>query len=957
MSLPRFLQYLFIAIIVTTVGFSLYQWNASRASTKLSMSQSSNLTSGLVGYWTFDGADTIWTSSSTGTTLDKSGSGNTGTLTGMTQSTNIKAGKIGQGIYMDGVTDHVQAGMLPDLSAAGSISVWFKGNSFTISNETIVSTANWDTGFYGFNLTGRSNEGLTWQLGNASTYQNVVPVSGGGFSSNIWYHVVLTWDGSNVVTYINGAKINTTAQTVSPVTDFYALRIGENAAGASRRFNGVIDELRIYNRAVSAGEVTALYQMSGVKENTSALEPQGVGNLNSALASYWKFDDGSGATTVDSSVNATYTGTLQGNTSWTTGQINGALSFDGTGDYVTASPVSTALPVTMCAWFKLGTTGTFNIVSLGDNTINNYIDLRVTSTRLSTYLKAGGVSTNKDSSTVASMVGSWHHGCGVYTASTIQVYLDGNANLVPVSHALVPTGIIETKIGRLSGSTAYDFNGDLDEVRIYNRALSADEISKLYQTTTPTGVDTSLKGYWSLDGNATNWTSSTTGTALDLSGANNTGTLSNMNQSVNSVSGKLGQGIFSTRSSTQRVLLGTNEKPVLTNDYSIAFWVYPTKATTDNTDTPFVSNYNGYGGVAITITDNGFFLQFFGEPGDTGIAASELSPNRWYFITGTRDSVTGVMNLYKDGVLAVTGTKSTGPLPSNLNGQWSFGQPNNTGFGANSNGCGCKLDEIRMYDRVLSASEVANLYQTGVKKINTTQDINTNGLVGHWTLDGKNTVWSSSSAGTTLDTSGGSNTGTITNMSRSTSVASGKIGQALDFAGGGSADYVNFNSAASLDDIETQGGGGMTVMAWINPRSSGGSGNSVIIGKSNGGTAGYWRLYNTGRLAFAKDFSTTDLATMSNASNTLTYNQWQHVAATWDGSALASNVHLYINGAEISGYTSQVDGVGTAVSDAANNVFMSASGTNEFDGKIDDARIYNRVLSTAEITALYTAGR
>lgn len=946
MFLSRFLQYLFIAIVTMTVGVSLYQWNASRASVKLNVSQSSNLTSGLIGHWTFDGTDTNWTSSSAGTTNDTSGSGNTGTFTNMTQSGNIRSGKIGQGIYLENPdNEYVQAGILPDLSAAGSISVWFKGKSFSTSNQTIVSTANWDTNLYGFHLTARSNEGLTWQLGNASTYQNVVPVSGGGFSNNIWYHVVLTWDGSNVITYINGAKVNTTAQTVAPVTNFYALRIGENAAGASRRFIGTIDELRIYNRAISVGEVTALYQMSSIKENTSALEPQGVGNLNSALASYWKFDDGSGATTVDSSVNATYTGTLQGNTSWTTGQINGALSFDGTGDYVSASPVSTALPVTMCAWFKLGTTGTFNIVSLGDNTLglNNYVDLRVTNTRLSVYLKAGGISTNKDSSTVASMVGSWHHGCGVYTASTIQVYLDGNANLAPVSHALVPTGIIETKIGRLSGSTAYDFNGQLDEVRIYNRALSADEISKLYQTTTPTGVDTSLKGYWSFDGNATNWTSSTTGTVTDLSGSNLTGTFTNMNQSTSVASGKIGQGLKFDGGATTTVTISSPPTTAFTA-MTLSMWYKPGDASIrnrlfgggDNTKrAPWLFTTDvGAGdptkvdfeiGTATAVTDC-----------ETMSATGAIVTNRWVHIVGWWNGTT--CQIYING--SASGSPDTTVSSTALVGTpWYIGRIPNLGTGPAATGV---IDEVRFYDRALSVSEIVGLYQIGVKKINTTQDINTNGLVGHWTLDGKDTVWSSASAGTTLDTSGNGNTGTLTNMSRSTSPVSGKIGQALNFDGVDDEVRISDPVSGILDFGSAQD---FSISVWVRPNSF--TSGPFIVAKN----INRWliRFRSTGRIRSQIDDGVTGVISTDDGTG-VALGRWSHVVVTFDRDGMMTR---YVNGAQ-DGVADSISAVGD-VSNASS--FIIGDPTVYLNGRIDDVRIYNRVLSSDDVSALYTAGR
>jgi hypothetical protein len=57
------------------------------------------------------------------------------------------------------------------------------------------------------------------------------------------------------------------------------------------------------------------------------------------------------------------------------------------------------------------------------------------------------------------------------------------------------------------------------------------------------------------------------------------------------------------------------------------------------------------------------------------------------------------------------------------------------------------------------------------------------GLVGWWTMDGKDTPWTSATAGTTLDSSGNGNTGTLTSMNRATSPVAGKIGQGLNFDG------------------------------------------------------------------------------------------------------------------------------------------------------------------------------
>ncbi|MDQ5961468.1 MAG: hypothetical protein QG581_389, partial [Patescibacteria group bacterium] len=804
---------------------------------------------------------------------------------------------------------------------------------------------------------GMSNSGnIKFEKGYSTTLFSVSSRAS-SIELNKWQHVLVTWDGSenasNTHIYINGIESNYLVRNNGVGTKGSDAGASLLVGGPNRFFDGAIDDVRVYNRALSASEISDLYQMGGVKENTSALQPQGIGNLNSGLTGYWKFDDGSGSTAADSSGNAN-TGTLVNTPTWTTGQIGGGIGLvNASAQYVSLGNPSTydltsTGRLTVSAWVKTGSSiinSTLGIVKRGaTNTVGAPDQYALTSSNTRWRFMAGnGTTYTEVFGPGAQLVpDTWYHLTGVIDAANISLYVNGVSAATPVARpAGSPPASVSNFIGSvMAGGPAWD--GTIDEVRIYSRALSAEEISRLYRLTTPTGVDTSLKGYWSLDGHATNWTSGTTGTTADLSSYNNTGTLTNMNRATSPVIGNLGQGVLLDGTDDYVAFPASTNTAFNTASRSASIWMKTTGAA--GGDRYAFSAGNGSPN-RYYIGTNGLGLQStVGDGSD--MSSSVLNANEWYHVVVTYEA--GVAKTYLNGVLdSQVSVTLSGVGEVNI-GSYMDGSGN---FFSGS------VDDVRIYDRSLSLSEITDLYQTGVKKINTTQNINTNGLVGHWSFDGKDTIWSSSSAGTTLDTSGNSNTGTLTSMSRATSPSIGKLGQAFSFGGGGSGDYVNFGSATNLDDIETQGGGGMTATAWINPRSSGGASNSVIIGKSNSGTAGYWRLYNTGRLTFGKDFSTTDLQTMSNASNPLTYNQWQHVAVTWDGSALYSNVHLYINGAEISGYTSQFDGVGGKVSDAANNMLVSASGTNEFDGGIDDVRVYNRILSAAEIAFLYNSGR
>jgi uncharacterized protein (TIGR02145 family) len=244
------------------------------------------------------------------------------------------------------------------------------------------------------------------------------------------------------------------------------------------------------------------------------------------------------------------------------------------------------------------------------------------------------------------------------------------------------------------------------------------------------------------------------------------------------------------------------------------------------------------------------------------------------------------------------------------------------------------------------------------------------GLVGHWTFDGSAMDWASTTA-EAVDRSGNNNHGNVVNFTNS-QVAIGKAGQALTFDKVD--DYINAGSHASLDDL-----GPLTASMWIKPRSFGeGDAFGKLIGKDASVTApGTWQLsfingtncvagrtpIINGGIFFGNSGSTATLrSTRCSADNMITLNEWQHITVTWDGTGEGLNapgIRLYKNGIEMSYATlSPASGIDPAGSDASLDLYIGNRPTNDrtFDGEIDDVRLYNRVLSPAEVAQLYSLG-
>jgi hypothetical protein len=258
----------------------------------------------------------------------------------------------------------------------------------------------------------------------------------------------------------------------------------------------------------------------------------------------------------------------------------------------------------------------------------------------------------------------------------------------------------------------------------------------------------------------------------------------------------------------------------------------------------------------------------------------------------------------------------------------------NTGFTFDG-----KIDDARMYNRVLSATEIAALYNSNQTKINAPQDTKiTNGLVGFWTFNGKD-------VGTTIvDVSGQNNHGYVFGAATSTSVGIGKVGQGLKLDGANN--YVQVANSSSLDMT-----GAVTMSAWIKTSTT--NDYAGIIQKSNSSTVGYQMGFSTAASGQLRcDLANgVGYAAVGNSANVLD-GKWHHVLCVYNG----TTAQLYVD---------NVSGGGTPLSNynAPSGVpvtigFDRCCGpSRKFNGIIDEARIYNRALTAAEIKQLYLLGR
>jgi streptogramin lyase len=288
-----------------------------------------------------------------------------------------------------------------------------------------------------------------------------------------WSHVALTDDGSHLRLYVDGELVDT--GPASAIQDSEgALQIGADILGGEHEpeyFDGDIDEVRVYDRALDQPEVAA-----------DMAAPLGGSKVGPVAA--WSFDEGTGAVAHDDTGHG-HEGTIEG-TTWTGGRYGGALSFEEEEDCVSV-PDSAELELgeemTVEAWvdpdgeevgepiiYKEATGATGYALGVGMTKYGNlegYVD------------PEGGTSPTRVASSEELDPHTWSHVALTYDGANMRLYIDGD--LVSTKSApgvdMGGEGPLTIGCAERGGSREW-WDGRIDEVRVYDRALDGTEVAE-----------------------------------------------------------------------------------------------------------------------------------------------------------------------------------------------------------------------------------------------------------------------------------------------------------------------------------------------------------------------------------------------------------------------------------------------------------------------------------------------
>ncbi|MDD5544271.1 MAG: hypothetical protein PHX83_13965, partial [Acidobacteriia bacterium] len=748
--------------------------------------------SGMVGWWPGDG-----------NANDISSQGNHATLQ---NGASFADGHVAQAFAFNGTNQYVSIPATANLPIRGT-------NSFTI--DAWVNHQG-DAAHEMFNIFAYRFGATDYQFFITRTQiavwaDHMVLILAHGLAPAAWNHYAFTRDGNTWRVYANGAQVGSDVNdSVNLHTPTTPQNIGTNGVGNTQFAIGLLDELEIFDRALSLTEIQSIYNAG------SAGKCKPLCASPSDMIGWWPGDGNAN----DASGHG-HNGTLQNGATYAPGRIGQAFSFAGTGDFVEV-PDNPSLDISggmsISFWAKLNSVDAWRGFISKAIWAGGYQDtaftLKITPAGRLNFLATStggedGLMWPESNSALAP--GAWHHYAVVYLPSTyVRFYIDGNLDAERTA-GIVPSIYNSSQPIRIGQDAGSSINGLMDETSLYNRALSTAEIQSIYNAGSAgmcrqqqcTAPPSGMVSWWPGDGNAN-----------DIKGANN-GTLEG---GVSFTSGKVGEA-FNFNGVDSGVDLGSWFN---FQTFTIDMWVKPAAAQVQYADI-MDNNHSNFRSWVIQYNNIGTQYVWGAHP-DGGIVF-DLVADTWQHLAITRDS-SNVYRLYLNGVL-VGSTTGSGPLTYDGTQFLRFGR-----FGGGGRNWAGQLDEVEIFSRALSQTEIQAIVNAGsagkcraidISKAFRAASIPLNGTTNlSFSLTNPNATSSQTGIGFTDNLPDGLVVSTPNGLTGS--------------CGGGTFTASAGSSSLTLSGASLDGGGSCTISVNVQGATAGVKNNSVTATSTDGGT-------------------------------------------------------------------------------------------------------------------------
>lgn len=418
-----------------------------------------------------------------GNANDESGNGNNGTIKGALL-TSDRFGNENSAFVFDGIDDVIEVSPSSTINTANmnaiSISIWCSMNQNNNYNRLLSFANTTENINIDLSISSENNFVLTNYSGYGADHATFV--SENTVDTQIWYHVVaiMNFNEMKAHLYVNGEYLGYDVGTIATKPNNPYIGIGRLFASIPEwlSFDGKLDDISIYNRELNSDEVQTLYSVGGWS------------SLSQGLVAYYPFKGNANDYSSYGNHGTVFGASL---TTDRKGNENNAYNFNGIDNYIyipNSNSINPSSSLSISFWIMTDSEYQDNKGILGkwnsdeNSTPNNEQYAVVLYGNLRFYLKTIG--NNQSYVSEGESIhnnGSWNHYLCSWDGNTMKLFVN-NELIQSVSYSgTIPNIDQPLEIGRYSSVSNCFFNGNIDDVRIYNRALNESEIESLFNET------------------------------------------------------------------------------------------------------------------------------------------------------------------------------------------------------------------------------------------------------------------------------------------------------------------------------------------------------------------------------------------------------------------------------------------------------------------------------------------
>jgi len=418
-----------------------------------------------------------------GTDVNDGGS-NPETLTNSNATVN-QTGKISKAYDFNGTTARLATSNVRT-DAVGSYSAWIyrEGDG---SFQSLYSSCRTNSNTYSFNIAITTDNKFALFIRENTVLSYLTTTN--TVTQNTWVHLAVTSDGSTSKLYINGVEetviVVAGSNNGSWLGDVTS-RVNTNIGRTERQditdyFDGSMEDVRLYDYPLSEQEIATIYNAGNGTLSNSLLK---VYPTVAEPIHHWKLQEESGTDVNDSMNNSILTNINA--TVNQAGKIGKCYDFDGSGQRLRSTYTPAGTEGTLCFWANIDAFDSGAIITSSDeSTTDYYWSIRFVPSNIIQILAREGVSSYAAEGTTSLSTGVWYHFAVVSLDDSYKVYINGTEETLTGDNDGKWFGDISNRDNFVIGafqrtSVSGGFDGRAEDVRLYDYALSEQEIKNLY---------------------------------------------------------------------------------------------------------------------------------------------------------------------------------------------------------------------------------------------------------------------------------------------------------------------------------------------------------------------------------------------------------------------------------------------------------------------------------------------